>query len=160
MRYLLVLLLGIGCGLCAQAQAPTRFVDKCLGQWQGTMYIYAQGKLRDSVAVRLSVKPTADPAAWQWKTEYLSAKMPMTKDYTLRLKDADKQVYVTDEGGGIELYDYLFETSGVMLTSSYELVGDTLVFEVTSGKKIDQPKAPVQNYTTANLQRVVFRRVP
>ncbi len=44
-----------------------------------------------------------------------------------------------------------------MLTSSYELHGDELIFEVTSGKKIEDRKE-VTNYSVLSLQRVVFRR--
>lgn len=105
--------------------------------------------------------------AWMWKMEYLSPQMPMVKDYILRLKDASKGHYITDEGGGIELMDYLFEnklycvfeTSGVILTSTYELRGKELIFEVTSGKKQGVDNQPVTNYSVDNLQRVVFRKV-
>jgi hypothetical protein len=44
-----------------------------------------------------------------------------------------------------------------MLTSSYELQGDDLIFEVTSGKKIEDRKE-VTNYSVLGLQRVVFKR--
>jgi hypothetical protein len=75
------------------------------------------------------------------------------------------QTYVTDEGNGIELMDYyfnnklysVFETHGVMLTSSYELQGNQLIFEVSSGKKLDENKE-VNNYSVLNLQRVIFKR--
>ena len=91
--------------------------------------------------------------------------MPAVKDYKLVLKDAVTQTYATDEGNGIELMDYyfnnklysIFETHGVMLTSSYELQGNQLIFEVSSGKKIDENKE-VNNYSVLNLQRVIFKR--
>jgi hypothetical protein len=162
--YLLILFSLLIANQSTQAQAP--FIKKCLGTWQGTMHIYGQGQLRDTVAVRLTVAATADTAAWTWRTEYLSAKMPMTKDYVLRTKDAAKGIYITDEGGGLELYDYLyndklycvFETGGIMLTSSYEIRGDELIFEVTSGKKLSADHSEVTNYSTGNLQRVIFKK--
>ncbi len=143
------------------------FPDRVVGTWTGIMYIYKEGSIRDSVTVRLTVSKGATPGTWPWKTEYLSAKMPMTKDYVLRLVDPAKQTYVTDEGGGVELTDYLFdnklycvfETHGVLLTSSYELRGDELIFEVTSGKKLPGD-SEVLNYTIPNLQRVVLKRTP
>ncbi|WP_435354341.1 hypothetical protein [Emticicia sp. SJ17W-69] len=146
--------------------AQNAFVDACLGTWKGTMYIYSRGTLRDSVSVRLTVAKTEKPNAWTWKTTYLSPKMPMVKDYVLRLKDASKNVYITDEGDGIELVDYLFnnklysvfETHNVLLTSSYELRGNELIFEVTSGKKETLTNQEVINYPVDNLQRVVFRK--
>ncbi len=146
----------------------TSFPDRCVGTWTGTMYIYRQGVLQDSVTVVLTVSRQTDIGSWTWKTEYLSKTRPMTKDYVLRVKDEKKGIYITDEGGGIELNDYLFgnklysafETHDVLLTSSYELIGDQLIFEVCSGKKppITTPVPEVIHYPVSNLQRVVFRR--
>ncbi len=146
--------------------AQESFADKCVGKWEGIMYIYRKGQLRDSVSVQLIVQKTTNPDTWIWKTNYLSKTNPMEKNYTLVLKDAATQTYLTDEGDGVELWDYyfnnklysVFETHDVMLTSSYELQGNQLVFEVTSGKKIEEKKE-VTNYTVLNLQKVVFNKV-
>lgn len=154
------------------SQAQILFGDRCLGTWKGMMHIYQYGTLRDSVEVKLTVAKTNDPNAWTWKTEYLSTKMPMVKDYVLRLKDKEKNQYVTDEGGGLELLDYLtgnklytvFETQGILLTSSYELFSDELIFEVTSGRNQSSLgndvilNKEVTNYYTSSVQRVVFRK--
>ncbi|MFN8353762.1 MAG: hypothetical protein U0Y10_04940 [Spirosomataceae bacterium] len=162
-KYVLGVLLLSSVSVVAQHQHS--FVEACMGTWKGTMYIYNKGVLRDSVAVRLTVAKTDQPEVWTWKTEYLSEKMPMTKDYLLRVRDAVKKQYVTDEGGGVELLEYVFgnkmycvfETNQVVLTSSYELrSANELIFEVTSGKK--QETSPVVNYSVDNLQRVVFRK--
>ena len=158
-----IILFGSILSLKTNAQS---FPDKCAGKWIGMMYIYKHGVIRDSVKVVLTVSKIKDVPAWNWKTEYLSSKLPMTKDYILRLKDSTKQWYITDEGGGVELHDYvfgnklytIFETEGVMLTSSYELINDKLVFEVTSGKKIFATNNGITNYTVENLQRVEFSR--
>lgn len=147
--------------------AQTSFMEGCLGNWKGTMYIYGRGVLKDSVSVTLTVAKTTAADAWTWKTEYLSPKVPMVKDYVLRLKDAAKGHYITDEGGGVELMDYLFnnklycvfETAGIMLTSTYELWGKELIFEVTSGRKQTGDTPLVTNFSVDNLQRVVFRKV-
>jgi hypothetical protein len=142
------------------------FGEKCLGTWEGNMKIYSRGVLKDSVDVRLTVTHTKTANAWTWKTEYLSPIQPMTKDYILRLPEPEKNKYITDEGDGVELTGYLFgnklydmfETHGVFLTSSYELVGNELIFEVTSGKKEPVTHPEINNYSVDNLQRVVFRR--
>jgi len=142
------------------------FADKCVGKWEGIMHIYAKGQLRDSVPVQLLVQKSTLPNTWIWKTSYLSKTNPMDKDYKLVLKDTVTQTYITDEGDGIELKDYyfnnklysVFETHEVLLTSSYELQGDQLIFEVTSGKKLDENKE-VNNYSVLNVQRVVFKKV-
>lgn len=147
-------------------KAQTLFAERCIGKWQGIMYIYGKGQLKDSVPVELLVEKTATPNTWTWKTSYLSKTMPAVKDYKLILKDSATQTYVTDENDGIELMDYhfinklysIFETHDVVLTSSYELQGNYLTFEVTSGKKLDGMKE-VTNYSVQNLQRVVFKKV-
>lgn len=154
------------CCIYSNINAQENFADKCIGKWEGIMHIYAKGKLRDSVPVELMVQKSTLPNTWIWKTSYLSKTMPMEKDYTLVLKDAVTQTYKTDEGDGIELMDYyfnnklysVFETHDVLLTSSYELQGNQLIFEVTSGKKLDENKE-VNNYSVLNLQKVVFKKV-
>ena len=150
---------------CMNLYAQENFADKCEGRWKGTMYMYGKGQIRDSVPVELFIQKTSLPHTWVWKTNYLSNKYPMEKNYKLVLKDTASQTYLIDEGDGIELWSYyfnnklysVFETHDVMLTSSYELQGDKLIFEVTSGKKIEDKKE-VTNYSVLGLQRVVFKR--
>jgi hypothetical protein len=147
-------------------KAQVAFGDKCIGNWEGIMYLYGKGQLRDSVPVQLSVQKTASLNTWSWKTSYLSKTQPMVKDYQLVLKDAVTNSYETDEGDGVILKDYLFqnklynvfETQGIFLTSSYELVGDQLIFEVSSGKKPEEENKGVTNYSVTSLQRVIFRK--
>ncbi len=166
MRTILSIIFLLNLGIIQHSTAQNSFTEGSLGTWKGTMYIYNKGNLRDSVEVKLTVTKTNKPDEWSWKTEYLSAKMPMVKDYVLRLKDAAKNTYVTDEGNGIELADYLFnnklycvfETHNVILTSTYELRKNELIFEVTSGKKIELSNQEVINYPVENLQRVVFKK--
>jgi 5'(3')-deoxyribonucleotidase len=124
--------------------AQTSFPEKCLGIWTGTMHIYNRGSLVDSVTIKLNVTRTNAPDTFVWKTEYLSEKFPMVKDYKLVISDAGKGVFITDEGDGIILMDYLFEnklysvfeTQGILLTSTYEWLGNQIIFEVTSGKEL------------------------
>ena len=153
----------LAAGHPSQAQL---FPDKLIGQWEGMMHISKDGVARDSVRIRLTIANGQSSGTWMWKTEYLSEKLPMVKDYVLRLVDSGKQTYITDEGGGIELRDYLFgnklycvfETHEVLLTSSYELLGKELIFEVTSGKRLP-PGGEVFNYSVSNLQRAVLKLV-
>lgn len=160
-RLVTAVILFISCAASAQL-----FGDRCLGIWKGNMKIYGRGMLRDSVDVTLTVEKISTPNQWQWKMQYHSAKMPMTKDYILKLKDAEKKIYITDEQDGIELMDYLtgdklysmFETHDVYLTSSYEIVKGQLIFEVTSGKKLEGAQKEVVNYSVDNVQRVVLSR--
>ena len=143
------------------------FPEKCIGEWIGMMQIFQKGQLRDSVSVKLTVKKI-DSSSFSWKTEYLSEKMPVTKDYVLRRIDKSKNKYVTDEGDGVLLevavFDNkcysVFETDGIMLTSRYELIApDTLSFEVTSSRLSTSFGSELKNYDMSNLQTVVFKKL-
>jgi hypothetical protein len=159
-RILILALIGIS----SLVHAQHNYIKTCEGTWKGIMHIYRHGALRDSVAITLTIAPKAEAGVWTWRTEYHSTKMPMTKDYVLRVKDAAKKIYVTDEGGGLELTTYqqgaklynVFETAGVMLTSTYECLGKRIIFEVTSGKKEAGGHAEVVNFSVDNLQRAVL----
>lgn len=157
MRYWLIYLLFV----TGPVSGQQLFGDACQGTWKGTMYIYRKGVVKDSVEVRLEVAPI--PGGWTWKTHYLSSKHPMVKDYLLRYQQENH--YVIDEQDSTVLDAYLtdnklfsvFETEGIVLTSGYELRGkDTLVFEVTSGKK--GSGVGVVNYRMDNVQRVVLKK--
>lgn len=147
--------------------AQTLFPDKCIGTWNGVMKIYAKGKLRDSVSIKFTVARKND-TVWTWHTQYISAKMPVSKAYTLRLKNKAANEFITDEGDGILLNEYVsenkmysqFETQGFYLTSTYELVAEhVLVFEVTSAtKSMAGGGTDVINYSVNNIQRVVLKR--
>ena len=109
-----------------------------------------------------------DDQSWTWKTDYRSEKMPVTKDYILRKDSKAENTFLLDEGDGVILTNYLtgnklysnFETEGIFLTSSYELVDKRLVFEVTSGKKLNEAEeSGVTNYSVDFVQRVVFQKV-
>lgn len=158
-----ILIICLGLLLSASLSAQQNFAEQCVGVWEGTMYIYSGGLLRDSVRVQHTIKPI-DKTSWTWKTDYLSQKLPMTKDYVLRQQEPS--VYVVDEGqnvlipmrqSGNKLYS-VFEVQGILLTSSYEWVNGQLIFEVTSGKKNSAADAQVGTYLINAVQRVVLTR--
>lgn len=141
------------------------FPERCLGVWEGTMYIYSRGQLSDSVKVKFTAARTASAGTYIWKTEYLSPTRPMVKDYKLVVDDLSQGRYKLDEGDGVELIEYnvsnklysLFKVDDIYLTSSTELVGDRLIFEVTSGKEFNEVKG-IKNYSYASVQRVVLQK--
>jgi hypothetical protein len=146
-------------------RAQKSFPEKCLGNWKGQMLIYKDGVIKDSVKVVLNVTRSEEQHTFGWKTSYLSEKAPMVKDYRMILSEAGKNIYILDEGDGIQLQNYLFEnklysvfeTNDILLTASYELMDDKLIFEVTSGKRTD-PTEGVENYSVNYLQRVIFKK--
>lgn len=162
-RYLLVL--SILLGVILQSYAQELLPDRMAGVWTGHLQLWSSGVKRDSVPVVLTIAARGQDR-WQWKMEYRSEKNPMVKDYELRLKDRARQLYITDEGGGVVLEDYvygdrmysLFETQGIWLTSSHELRDSKLIFEVTAGKRTEATGEGVVNYGVTSLQRAVLRR--
>lgn len=137
------------------------------GKWSGMLHIMRENAIVDSVITELDIKTIIKDSIWQWKTEYKSTTMPVIKDYTLRVKDRKKGVYVTDEGDGLELLNFVFgnkmycnfETQGILLSSSYEWINDDIVFEIASGKKADMTANEVTNFTVRNLQKVTFKKI-
>lgn len=135
------------------------------GEWHGLMQMYKNGQKIDTVDVLLTIKPIND-STLTWRTEYKSVKQPMIKNYTMKSVDVSKGVYATDEGEGVVLDTYLidhalynvFEVEGIMLTAMYRLMGDEIVFEVTSGKKGNVVAGGVTNFSVNNLQKVHFKR--
>jgi len=142
------------------------FPERCLGTWEGTMYIYKFNTVVDSVKVKFTAARTDTEGTYTWKTEYLSPTRPMVKDYKLVVDNLNEGKYILDEGDGVELIEYnvdnklysLFEVQDIYLTSTTELVGDKLIFEVTSGKRVEEKKG-ITNYSYTNVQRVILSRI-
>jgi len=169
MKQLLIALLML-CSTLSMAQnhtteSPKLFPEKCLGVWNGQMKIYVKGQLRDSVQVRFTAAKTTTKGSYIWKTEYLSPSTPVVKDYVLVVDDLSQGRYLLDEQNGIALKQFvvgnkmqsLFKVQDIYLTASTELVGDTLIFEVTSGKETGETSG-VKNYSFNNVQRVVLKK--
>lgn len=146
------------------------FPERCEGVWSGQMKIHAYGNLIDSVNIEFTVEKIVDeswPTGWIWKTNYLSEKMPMTKDYKLFAHTTRADIFLLDEGNGVILTNYVtadkmysvFKVGKTWLTSSYEFIGDKLVFEVTSGTVSKEKSKGVTNYTTDFVQRVELIKV-
>lgn len=163
MRTALIFLLLI---LAFSGWAQTSFPDRCSGAWEGWMHIYSKGVLRDSVRVRHVVNPI-DSSSWTWRTEYLSDKLPMVKDYVLRALGKAGIEYVIDEGGGIEIPMHLvgnrlygiFETQGILLTASDELTPEGLILEVVSARRVSQSDSLVNNFQVNAVQRALLKKM-
>ena len=162
MKIRLVVLLAF---FCSTAFAQELFPDRITGRWTGMLHLWKNGELQDSVIVILTVRPLGGET-WQWRMEYKSAMRPMTKDYRIRVLDRKQHTFITDEGGGIELEDYtfgdrmmsMFETQETWLTSTQELSGGQLRFQVTAGKKTRTLDQGVTNYSVTSLQRATLTR--
>lgn len=143
------------------------FPEKCLGNWEGTLYIYKFNKVQDSLKATFTVAKTEVPGTYTWKTEYLTPERTIVKDYKLVVDNLEEGRYILDEGDGIELMAYhvqnklysLFKLKDIYLTASTELTGDQLVFEVTSGKEYNITGQEIANFSFTNVQRAVYHKV-
>lgn len=149
--------------------AQPDFIRQYAGHWAGTLLIYQEGILSDSIPVTLEVEAREAVNTWKWKTVYHRKGDPVIKDYTLKLTHPELNRYIIDEGDGIELDSYLsgnklysvFTVEDNLLTASYELLNDVIVFEVTSGNKDKATgDGSITNYTVRQVQKVLFRRNP
>ena len=147
--------------------SPDSFPERCLGQWQGTMYLYAEGKVHDSVAVTFTVARTDTAGTYTWRTDYLSPQYTLSKDYQLKVQPDTPYHHLLDEGDGIVLHAYefgdklysLFAVQDQLMVSSYELRGEQLIFEISISPATGIPQAEVTSYAVPRLQRVVLKRV-
>lgn len=170
----LVIAIGIVLSLTAYSQERIHyntgtqdllFPEKCLGIWEGTMYLYHHGVLNDSVPVRFTAARTETDETFIWKTEYLSETRPAIKDYKLVVDDEDAGRYILDEGDGIELIEYnvgnklycLFNVDDAYLCSFTELIGDKLIHEVTSGEEFNEVEG-IKNVSFSHVQRCIMHR--
>ncbi|MFM7195096.1 MAG: hypothetical protein ACKORJ_05090 [Bacteroidota bacterium] len=165
MRIFLIILTCLLTGITAMSQEL--FPDRITGEWNGMLHLWKNGELQDSVVVQLTVRPLGGDT-WQWEMHYKSAMRPMVKDYRIKLLNRAANTYITDEGNGIELEDYafgdrmmsMFETHETWLTSTQELSGDHLIFQVTAGKKSRTLEEGVTNFSITSLQRAVLTKKP
>lgn len=157
---LLIFTLFTSMQVTAQIFSPNR----CIGSWEGKLYIFGNGIVVDSVTVSLDVKKEQEHV-WQWHLKYLSEKAPIEKNYKFKSIDTSKHFYIIDEGNGTELNVAVagnkaftvFGIDALILTSTYTLENNQLIFEVTSSKR-EEGQKDVVNYKTVAVQHVVFKR--
>jgi hypothetical protein len=141
------------------------FLSKWTGVWEGKLYIYSNGEIKDSIQSILTIAETNNPHEFTWKTVYKAPDKDIVKDYKMIAQDSIPNMYIMDENNGIELKAYrfgnklysVFAVQGSLLTSLYELKDNELIFEIISGKELDETEN-VTNYSVSFLQRAVFTK--
>jgi hypothetical protein len=142
------------------------FPEKCLGVWEGMLEIFSKGKFIHRVKIRFTAAKTNTVGTYIWKTEYLSKSRPSVKDYKLVVDTLNEGRYILDEGDGVKLFMYcvndklysMYNVEDIYLTSTRELLGDKLIFEVTSGVETKESK-DVRNYSVSNVQRAILTKL-
>ena len=163
MRRILILILSLAPIL---GQAQSAFPGSWEGVWEGTLLIYRQNQLVDSVEMNLTIEPTDADSVWIWTTKYETTDPEVIKDYRLIIVNPEAGEYVVDEQNGIRLQSTLmgnqlvsmFRVGEMWLYTRYEKEEEELLFEVTYGD-LSEGKAEVISDLVKGTQRTRMRKV-
>lgn len=111
------------------------------GKWSGELKIFIGEGLKQSLPMELHILPIDSSEKWSWTIIYGEDKVAGKRDYQLIPKDPAKGIWQVDEQNSILLEAYLFdgklferfEVMDNLLTTTTELQGDKLVWEIISG---------------------------
>ena len=123
------------------AQNASPIPTTWLGKWSGTLEIYTEKGLTQSVPMQLHILPTDRADRFTQTIYYGEDTITGKRDYELVVIDAATGHFATDEKNTIAMDCYLlgeklynrFEVMGNLLLASTEMVGENLVYEVISG---------------------------
>ncbi|MEM6379312.1 MAG: hypothetical protein AAF705_13975 [Bacteroidota bacterium] len=124
------------------AQDSLAFPQSWQGIWKGDLAIYTSAGLAQEVPMQLHILPTDSVHRYTWSIIYGTDTIAGKRDYDLLIVDAEKGLYRVDEKNSIQLESYFikdklfsrFEVMDNLLLTTEQLVGDTLIFEIISGK--------------------------
>lgn len=119
------------------------FPQSWFGNWVGTLQIYNAKGLAQSIPMELVMNKTDEQGVYQWNIIYGEDREKGMRPYLLRTIDAAKGLYQCDELNSIKMESYLlgdklfcnYSVMGNWMTSTYEKVGDTMIFEIIFGKE-------------------------
>jgi len=148
------------------------------GKWRGTLEIFNENGLAQSVPMQLHMLPTDRADRYTYTIIYGEDTIAGKRDYELLVLDEEKGFFAIDEKNTIVMEAYLlggklynrFEVMGTLLLASTEMVGENLVYEVISGslepisvtgdQKVDGEEVPpVQAFPVQVRQVAVLRKV-
>ncbi len=150
-RFFIFLTFLFSCNPPANQQAsisepkPIVFPKDWEGKWAGELKIFANTGLKQTLPMELHILPIDTADAWTWTIFYGENKVTGKRDYLLKPKDVEKGIYQVDEQNSILLDAYLFdgklferfEVMGNLLTTTTELRGNNLVWEIISGSLLN-----------------------
>jgi len=176
-KYFIMLICTISISFSAYAQDSQSFPASWVGKWSGELVIYnAKGKAQ-AIPMEVNIQPIPGTRKYDWVTIYGNDTLAGKRPYTLIEKDATLGHYAIDENNNIILDAYLlggklfnsFEVEGQLLLCTYDLQGQSLVFEViagpakpisvTGGGEAGEEKIPeVKSFSIGVLQRAVLKK--
>lgn len=161
--------------LAPTTELSDKFPEDWLGTWAGMLIISKPGE--DTMQVPMQLYCAENDTltnGWDWHIIYGADTKAGRRAYTLHTRDAAKGHYAIDEHNGIILDAHLlggtlysrFAVSGNILTTMTRKVGESMIFEVISGKQTpvnitgnikDIPE--VQSFNISVQQRAILSRV-
>lgn len=183
MRTFLLLII-VACINLAQAQESSldtipsvNFPEDWLGYWEGTLDIYNDKGLAQSIPMALDHSSTEADSIWTWAIIYGEDTIAGRRDYSLKVEDASAGHYYVDENNYILLDGFhrgnhfisTFKVQGNYLMTDYKLDGEELIFTIhffpekeirtTGGTKQGEEEIPfVYSYKNTVLQEARLRR--
>lgn len=159
----------------AHAQSNAPILKDFLGKWEGTLNIYKQQNIVQSLPMRFQCQPTDTAHVYTWYITYGKDTIQGLRPYSIREKDGVNGQFIIDEHNGILLDAFLmddrlisrFEVGDSQLTASYQVNGDTMIFEIIvngkipmaiTGKNDDAQIPEVLSYKISGFQRAVLKR--
>lgn len=121
---------------------PNSFPSSWVGDWAGELQIFKAEGMTQSLPMQLLIQPIDNSTDYSFTIIYGLDIDKGTRSYVLKTIDASKGHYVIDEQNSIIIDAYLlgeklvqrFEVMGNLLETFVEKRGDTLVWEIFSGK--------------------------
>ncbi len=164
-------------GALANAQENTTFPASWTGTWSGDLLICNASGIKQTVSMEVTIRPVPNSANYDWITVYNKDTLAGKRPYTLLTKDAEAGHYAIDENNNIVLDAFLlggklfnsFEVQGQLLLCTYEMQGQSLVFEVVAGpaepiatsgggKSGEEEIPEVRSFKVGVLQRAILKK--
>ncbi len=141
------------------------------GVWSGNLEMVGKRGQTKTIPMRMDIIKKSD-SVWTWKTTYDERKVPVMKDYDLKMENEAEGRYILDEHDSIlinmnrmgnKLF-CVFDVEGTILSCTYEVRDGRLYYEIVSGpskpaivsKLKDGNK--VNSYSIGSLQRAVLEK--
>ena len=158
-------------------QNKSGFPQSWVGTWAGTLKIYNQEGIKQSLPMQLQIQPIKGTPNYDWWIIYGEDKEAGKRAYELQPKDPEKGIWVVDEKNTIALECYFHQNklySRYLVANNFILVtnevhGDEMIFEViagsgdpvsiTGGQMVEEEEIPeVKTFPVGTMQRATLRR--
>lgn len=170
------------CAFSLSAQVENKLIQEEFptswqGDWAGELQIFNTKGLQQSLPMQLLIQPIEDSADYTFTIIYGVDIEKGTRSYVLKTIDAEKGHYLIDEQNSIEIDAYLlggklvqrFEVMGNLLETFIEKRGDSLIWEIFSGKMNGEVTGdtimngdtipPVQAFPMSVFQKCILTRI-